>query len=335
MKLLYIGHYNEGSTSRMRGEYLRQLLPETAFTIINIDVPLAATPRLLRSFGWRFKRGPLIQTITDHINSSLKGDFKYDIVWIDKGVFIEPQIIRTLRANSTVLVHYTPDPAFAYQRSRLFYEALPLYDFCVTTKSFELKDYARYGVKTIFCTQGFDPNLHRPYHDFEQKNGVVFIGHKEEDREFVIAKLVEMDIPVTIAGNHWEVFSRKRKGKKNLTYLGKGVFGEQYAKELSQAQIGLGFLSRWIPELHTTRTFEIPACKTALLTERNPEIESIFNGDEVYFFDDVAEVPAMVEEKLSDSSDLRSRSEKGYRKVTNGQYSYFNILKKVLATVHE
>lgn len=97
MRLLYIGHYNEGSTSKMRGEYLKELLPVREFVVINIDVPLAQTPRLLRSIGWRYKTGPLITNINKHILQSLKSDFSFDIVWIDKGVFIDPEIIFTLK----------------------------------------------------------------------------------------------------------------------------------------------------------------------------------------------------------------------------------------------
>ena len=37
-----------------------------------------------------------------------------------------------------------------------------------------------------------------------------------------------------------------------------------------------GLLAKWVPELHTTRTFEIPACGTALVTERNSETALVF-----------------------------------------------------------
>src|SRR5689334_11661743 len=157
MKALYVGHYDVGSTSRMRGEYLKQLLPEYEFVTINTDVPINATPKLLRSMGWRYKKGPLIRNINKYILKELNGNFEYDLVWIDKGVFIDPQIVQSLKQESRKLVHFTPDPAFTYHRSNLFYDALSLYDYCVTTKSFEIESYKKYGVKTIFCTQGYDP----------------------------------------------------------------------------------------------------------------------------------------------------------------------------------
>lgn len=335
MKVLYIGHYEVGSTSRMRGEYLKELLSPDTFTVINIDEPLSSTPRILRSVGWRYKKGPLIKNINNHILKELDGSYSYDLVWIDKGVFIDPKIIANLKKHSGKLVHFTPDPAFTYHRSKLFYGALPLYDYCVTTKSFELGYYNAYGVKTIFCTQGYDPKVHCPYHNSNDKQGVVFIGHKEEEREYIISELVQRNVMVTIAGNHWDKFSSRRKHKTNLIYKGKGIFGEQYAFTMSSALIGLGCLSKWVPELHTTRTFEIPACKTAMATEHNPEIGSVFADDEVIFFDDAEEAVAKIEHYISRRDKVHSYAEKGFKKVTEGGYSYPEILKKILRQINE
>lgn len=333
MSFLYVGHYNPGSTSKMRGDYLAQLLPGHRFKVINIDPPLEATNKIFRSIGWRYKTGPLIKNINNHIRSELKDNYSYDVVWIDKGVFIDPEIIYKLRKNSKKLIHFTPDPAFAYHRSKLFYEALPHYDCCITTKSFEIDHYRKYGVKTIFCTQGYDPKVHRPYHSVEEKQGVVFIGHREDEREYIVAKLVELNIRVTIAGNHWEKFSARRRNKSNLIYKGKGVFGEDYARELSGALMGLGLLSRWIPELHTTRTFEIPACNTALVTEYNPEIGSIFSDDEVVLFDDADEAVSKVEYFNRRRDKALSIAERGYNKVITEGYSYLDILQKILKQI--
>jgi spore maturation protein CgeB len=250
-------------------------------------------------------------------------------------VFIEPELVYALKQHSRKLVHYTPDPAFTYHRSKLFYDALGLYDYCITTKSFEIESYKKFGVKTIFCTQGFDPAVHKPYHKFREKQGVVFIGHREDEREMIMSQLVDKNIRVTIAGNHWDNFADKRKNKQNLIYKGKGLFGNDYARELSAALIGLGLLSKWIPELHTTRTFEIPACKTALVTEHNPEIGSIFSDDDVIYYDDAVEAVDKIEYYLAKKDRLLSFTENGHDKVISGGYSYIDILRKILKQIDE
>jgi spore maturation protein CgeB len=248
-------------------------------------------------------------------------------------VFIKPAIIKRLRAQSEKLVHFTPDPAFAYHRSRLFFEALPLYDYCITTKSFELAEYRKAGIKTIFCTQGYDPLIHRPYHNFKEKNGIVFIGHREEDREELISALLERKFTVTLAGVGWSKLARKSRGS-SLKYLGPGIFAEEYARTISGAKLSLGCLSKIIPELHTTRTFEIPACGTALLTEKNEETGLMFTADEVVFFQASKDLIERVESLYRNPENLYQITQNGYKKVTEGGYDYYSIMKKIVDQVY-
>jgi len=335
MSILFIGHYDDGSTSGMRGEYLKEILKPTDFTVANIDFPLRATTRLFRSIGWRSKRGPLIKNINDYVLSVIGNKWDYDLVWVEKGVFIEPSIIERLSKHSKKTVHFTPDPAFTYHRSRLFYKALRFYDCCVTTKSFEKDHYIKNGVKQlIICTQGFDPKLHKPYYSFEEKKGIVFIGHREKDREEIIAKLLDKKYPVTLAGNDWGRFAKKNKLNPHLTYLGNGIFGEQYARVLSGGLLSLGLLSKIIPEQHTTRTIEIPACGTALVTEKNSETEKIYTAEEAIFFRDADELFAKVEYAFAHQDWLQGLTKNGLKKVQEGGYDYGSILQHILKQVY-
>ena len=234
-------------------------------------MPFYNTHRLWRSFGFRYKRGPLINNINKYIVAALKEE-AYDLIWVDKAVFLTPKTTALLRSRASKLVHFTPDPAFTFHKSKLFLKSLPYYDFLVTTKSYELEHYYKYikTEKVLYATQGFDAKLHKPSkHPFSKKEGFVFIGHYEDQRAGVLEKLLQNDIKITLAGIKWNRFAKKHQDNPNLIYLGDGVYGEDYVKTLQKAKMAWGALSKWVPELHTTRTFEIPACGTALVTERN------------------------------------------------------------------
>ena len=268
----------------MRGELLKEILKAQKFKVANIDIPINATNRIFRSLGWRYKMGPLINNINNYIISVINNQWNYDLVWIDKGVFVKPSIIKKLKEQSKKIVHFTPDPAFTYHRSRMFYKAIQYYDACVSTKSFEEQAYLEAGTKQlIITTQGFQPMLHKSYHEFKEKQGIVFIGHHEKNREEILAALLEKKYHITLAGIGWASFAAAYKNT-TLNYLGDGIFGDAYAKTISGALVSLGLLSKIIPELHTTRSFEIPACGTALITERNAETQELFTEDEVLFF---------------------------------------------------
>lgn len=99
-------------------------------------------------------------------------DKHYDLIWVDKAIYLKKQTTLQLRQHASTLVHFTPDPAFSFHRSDLFYESMPLYDYMITTKSFEMEDFIRImgsKDKVLYATQGFDKALHRPLVEWEKK----------------------------------------------------------------------------------------------------------------------------------------------------------------------
>ncbi|MCK0123644.1 glycosyltransferase [Gelidibacter sp. F2691] len=333
--LLYIGQYTEGSTSKMRANQLNKILKPDHFEIIDIHIPFFKTHKIFRSFGFRYKLGPLILNVNNYIQKSIIND-KYDIVWVDKGVYINEKTIRILRQVAGKLIHFTPDPAFTFHKSFLFNKSIKYYDFIITTKSFELESYYKLKNKNqvIYVTQGFDRDIHRREDSsFLKKSGVVFLGHHEKEREEVIERLIKHDIDVTLAGIKWERFAEKYRHYKNLNYLGKGVYGKDYVSTIQQAKIAWGAISKWIPELHTTRTFEIPACGTALLTEINSETTTFFNETEAIFYNTTEELMDKVTFYLNNNDDLKELTERGYKKVHEDGYDYESIMRNALRTI--
>ena len=335
MRILYIGQYSEGTTSKMRADTLRSILQSQIFKIINTHVPFYNTQRFWRSFGFSYKRGPLINNINKYIVAALKEE-TYDLIWVDKAVFITPKTKALLRSRAKKLVHYTPDPAFTFHKSKLFLKSLPYYDFLVTTKSYELEHYYKYikTEKVLYATQGFDAKLHKPSkHPFSKKEGFVFIGHYEDQRGEVLEKLLQNDIKITLAGIKWDRFARKHQNNSNLIYLGDGVYGEDYVKTLQNAKMAWGALSKWVPELHTTRTFEIPACGTALVTERNLETQSFFKDDEAIFYTNENDLIEKITFFMNNDKPLEVLTKKGASRAVTSAYDYNAILNAILKTI--
>ena len=335
MKVLYIGQYTNGTTSKMRADTLRSILKSQIFKIIDTHVPFYNTQRFWRSFGFRYKWGPLIKNTNKYIVASLKEE-TYDLIWIDKAVFIAPKTTALLGSKAVKLVHFTPDPAFTFHKSKLFFKSLPYYDFLVTTKSYELEQYYKYikTEKVLYTTQGFDAKLHKPSKQlFSKKEGFVFIGHYEDQRAVVLEKLLQNDIKITLAGIKWNRFAKKHQNNPNLTYLGDGVYGKDYVTTLQNAKMAWGALSKWVPELHTTRTFEIPACGTALVTERNLETQSFFKDDEVIFYTNENDLIEKITFFMNNDKPLEVLTKKGAKRAVTSAYDYNTILNAILKTI--
>ncbi len=329
--MLYIGQYSDGTTSKMRGETLKNITNASSFQIIDTNIPFFKTPGIIRSLGFRYKKGPLLTNINQYIKKNCVGT--YDLIWIDKAIFITSNTTKLLKSKTKKLVHFTPDPAFTYHQSKHFFNSLKYYDYVVTTKSFEIDYYKKLIAdnKVIYSTQGFDKNIHRPFTNFNEKvKGVTFLGHYEKERGSIIQALIENNITELIAGKYWEKFYSKNKSNPNLIYKGSGIYGESYAKTISQYTFSLGLFSKWIEEKHTTRTFEIPACGTALLTERNSETECFYNDDEVIFYNSTEDLVEKITYYRKNVDRLKQLTLNGKNKVTQGGFDYHSILTEIL-----
>ena len=98
---------------------------------------------------------------------------------------------------------------------------------------------------------------------------------------------------------------------------------------------GLGLLSKRFPELHTTRTFEIPACRTALLTERNQETQSFFQETEAIFYENTDELIKKVKYYQEDTNELELITRRGYDRVNLEGYDYYSLLKNIIVKINK
>lgn len=155
----------------MRADKLKGILSDWNMDVINTDIPKRVMWRVWQSIGFRYKKGPLINTVNRYVLDNLE-DKHYDLIWMDKAIYLTKQTTFQLRQHASTLVHFTPDPAFSFHRSKLFYESMPLYDYMITTKSFEMEDFIRImgsKDKVLYATQGFDKALHRPLVEWKEK----------------------------------------------------------------------------------------------------------------------------------------------------------------------
>jgi hypothetical protein len=239
--------------------------------------------------------------------------------------------LKKVKTTKNKLVHFTPDTAFTYNNSRLFRQGIPFYDYCITTKSFEVDSYKTSGVKeVIFCTQGYDDKIHFPRHRSEDKKGIVFVGLYEPWREKVLQLILDENIPLTLSGVGWKKFVQKNEHLALLSYKGEAVFDNAYGELISSAEAGMGLLSKRFPEKHTTRTIEIPACGTALITEDNEEIRDIFNESGAMYFTDLDSLKTILRKFKTDKDWVKKISETGHNIITGNGYDYSSILRGVL-----
>ena len=316
----------------MRADVLAALLPDTSWEHVDSASGFRESTRFFMTMAFRARSGPLVHRFNQDVKEKTKKG-QYDLVWVDKGVYLWPKTMAYLRKRSTLMVHFTPDAAFLVNGSRHFRKTASNYDLLVTTKSFEINHYKNLvsADRVLLTTQAYDRNLHRPLQSSGKKRkAAVFIGLCEPDRETCMDSLLSHDVPVRLGGRGWSKFLRRHRGNENLHFLGEDVFGVDYVREYSSSAVGLGLLSKRFPELHTTRTFEIPACGALLATERNQETAEFFDDDQVLFFESYEQLARDLKSLLEQPGKLMQLANNGHRRVISGGFDYSNVLQRVL-----
>jgi spore maturation protein CgeB len=262
---------------------------------------------------------------------------RLDIIWVDKGRWLFPEVLDEMkRITGAVAVHYTPDPAFRVHVSRHFNACLPQYELCITTKRYELEAYARHGAQqTLFALQGVDDRFERVSACREQDGrtiDLIFIGHLEPHYVNMLASVREVSDSLRVLGPGWTRLQTRREWRG---LVGVPVWGDDYARALAQARIGLGLLSKMYPDAFTTRTFEIPAAGAMLLGERTPEHQELFEEDrEAVFFGSVEELTDKIRFYLKNESARRAIATAG-RSRALAQYHWRHVMQLTLTRVRE
>ena len=317
-------------------------LEELGFSVSRVDsgVPSEYSPllrflfRLWRKFGGGFS----IFYINRKIISALRRA-QPSVVWIDKGLTVRPETISQVKAMlpNAITVSYSPDDMMnPNNQTPNYLGSLPLFDYHVTTKSYNVNELKQLGAReVIFVDNAYCPRIHHPtiISQIErQKLGgpVGFIGGWEQEREQYLMFLAENDVPVRI----WGPWKRNRRHHSNLRVEGRVAWGDDYARTSSAFDINLCFLRKENRDLQTTRSIEIPACGGFMLAERTDEHLALFDeGKEAEFFESKEELLCKVKYYLRHDDARQRIALAGYRRCVQGGYSNRERLNKVMEII--
>lgn len=362
MKILYTAPLETYGTARMRME----VLEKSGHKIegIDTDFPWSSVSRISRSIQKRRLKGKSITKINNQIVQYAKKK-SFDLFWADKQEYLYPYTLKFLKSKGIKLVHFTPDPYFvlSWKRTPLMEKCMPLYDVLITSKKYELEMYRKKFKKVIYMPLGFCEHVHRPLKPknstlSEQFNSdVSSIGGWEARRVRLldlIAKKTQCNLKIWgygwdyIRDGKWtpkrwwmlkrnagkEKFSIQKYPMLSKSYQGGEIYGDDYAMALSGSKIGIGFLRDVCPDQHTTRTFEIPACRSMLLADRTKEHMEFFEeGKEADFFSSETELISKVKYYLKNDKIRKKIAENGRKRCLKSGYSYKERLKKVLKQI--
>ena len=346
LNILSVGTFSTGSTCLQRLNAMTDLghnveRIETEFGKINkIKYIAIKLSNILYRNGLNLRYGYMDiaganNSILEYINK-----FSFDVLWIDKGLRIKPNVLATVRrvSSRTKIIGYSPDDMAArHNQSPYFLECLPLYDVFVTTKSFGVAELCALGCPRVeFCGNAYDPATHRPLPvgagDRKRFGGPVgFIGAYEKERARSINHLASAGIPVRIWGPGWE---RCRFQNPNLHIERASLFGDDYARAICSFDVNLGFLRKINRDLQTTRSIEIPACGGFMLAERTIEHKGLFKESiEAEYFGSDKELIEKTQYYMNREDQRKRIAKSGRERCIRDGYSNQKRLADLLARI--
>ncbi|RYD61682.1 MAG: hypothetical protein EOP84_35445, partial [Verrucomicrobiaceae bacterium] len=309
----------------------------------------------------RLHRGSVVDGINRAVLDAAR-EFRPDLVWADKQEFLRPETLQDLRKSGARLVSFTPDPYFtlAWKRTPLMDAAMREFDVFVYCKSYERTDYESLGKQVIYMPLGYCDETHRPLPSGDPRwhCGVGFLGGWEPRRERLLHQVATTGVDLKIWGGYWEFLKDGRATLRRRIILkqlagsepftihcdpilnhclqGGEVYGDDYARALSGAKIGLGFLRQVCPDQHTTRTFEIPACGSMLLADRTDEHQEFFEeGKEAEFFGSEEELIDKVKFYTAHDDARAKIAAAGRKRCETSGYSYLERMRIAMEQVCE
>ena len=185
----------------------------------------------------------------------------------------------------------------------------------------------------VLSQQSFCPLRYKyPSSDPRYVCDIGFIGHFEKHYARTLSSL-NRACSVSVWGDSWQRAANWRYPRWEHV-KGPGAFGVDYVNALASFKIGLGLLSKFIPERHTTRSFEIPAAGTFLLAERTDEHQEFFiEGEEAEYFSSIDELTSKAEFYLRHPAVRARIAKRGHERCWRSGYDADSVLRRVLMEI--
>ena len=325
-KILIIGS-NEKFTLELM--YLR------AFKSLNHDVKFYHTENIVKNFIFLILQKLFIKfhyllLRKKMINFFKKNKYKFDLIIVFKGIFIDKQtllICKSLSKNS-IWINIFPDDPWNFNLGNIsnknVLKCMNFYDYyCLWSKKIiKRMKSLKLGKKTIYLPFAYDPLIHKGQKVNKFIYDINFIGTFDKIREKIILNIQKYKL--IVAGSNWPL--TKKFKKINV------VLGNKYSNIIAKSRVSLNILRAQNITSHNMKTFEIPAMNGLLLTRRSKE-QNIFFPENVacLMYDNENEIIKKLEFVIKNPKKalkIRKFGNKISLKHTYKERSYY-LLKKI------
>jgi spore maturation protein CgeB len=272
-------------------------------------------------------------------------EVKPDVVWVEEPYFIYPDTLREIHrwTGATLVCAYSDDPRDPAKRSRHFDRSIGIYHVIFSTKDELLQRYFDVGSPyPAKFWKGYDPDRIHPVSLGEQEwetygSTAAFIGHADmvRGKSMRLAPLEALARAVQgtkIWGQSWSRVTWPAD-LADVVHPHQ-LDGVRYSKAICAAKVVIQIPSRLARDTHSSRSLEIPACRTLMLAERTVDHQILFEEDkEAVFFGSISELVDKARYYVTHHEERERIAQAGYERCLRSGYSNWARMEQMLGIV--
>jgi len=335
LEILYLGSNN--GTSLQRAQSLRRLGHAVSILDPERHLPSGRLPQSWMHHTGALGFGSFVRT---RVNAEV-GEAEFDVIWVDGGSLISPELLRDLKSHARVTINYNIDDPYGTRDSnkwRLYRRAVPEYDLVVVVRDCNLAEAFQLGAKdALLVLRSADEVAHAPRQlssaDVERwASEVAFVGTWLPERGAFLARLIQLGVPLALWGDRW--MNAGEAAILRPCWRGPAIYGDDYALAIQSAKVCIGMLSKGNRDLSTTRTFEIPHLGGLLCAERTREHEALYQEDvEAVFWSSADECAEKCDRLIRDERRRVEVARRGRLRCLRNRTTNQHVMKHILSRV--
>lgn len=336
LRILYVGPDYVGSN----GTSWRDAFTNLGHQVRTVDdesfVPPGAS---LPAKAWRKLRGCPARDRISALNTAIVRElsaFEPELTFYIKARYVLPETLRQSARWGPNMAYMNDDMFNPVNQTFTFFQNIREFDCIFTTKSFNVREFHAAGAPlALYVPNAYDPAIHYPAtcDDTEGVEGDVgFLGTFRPERADFLSRLAGRgrEFRLNVWGHGWRKMNRadywlRRWCWRHLARSIRGgeLRGVEMAKAIQSNRICLGLLHHGNRDLHTSRSFEIPACGGFMLAERTEEHRMYFQEDEeAVYFESFDEMMNKIRFYLAHESIRQRIAQAGYRRCVSSHSTY-------------
>lgn len=287
---------------------------------MNVDRP---QPRWKRNEAEADRNGQLLEQMNR---------LKPDVLFILIGYNYLPETLETIKRKYNIpIVGWWVENPDSFQG---LYPTLPWYDHLFSFSRKVADAITEYGsIRCHFVNYGTDPGLYRPlalgrWSRFRYGAELSFLGKFKERRRDYLAALANLDL--SIWGPLWKKELRKDRHVLLKCVRGTRLFDTRAAMLFNASKVNINLNSWATPSGPNLRVFDVPACRSCLLTEYVEELDELFAiGREIDAFRSADELRDKSRFYLNNDAARERMAGQGYERVISS-YQMSHCLERLL-----